>query len=225
MDAVRWMTGGTTLFLGALATVPDARLDEPIALPGWTRRHLVAHVALNAAALGNLVAWARTGVETPMYASTRQRDDDIQAGATRPPAELRAWVARSATQLGTALSTLSGDQWQHRVRTAQGRDRAAAEIPWMRAREVLVHAVDLDAGIGFGDLPRDFLAALAADITEKRSGAGPALHLIPSDDDRTWTIGGEGAPTEVRGSLAGLTAYLAGRPHAGVDPAPARRCT
>jgi maleylpyruvate isomerase len=218
MDAVRWMTEGTTLFLHTLATVPDERLDEPATLPGWSRRHVVAHVALNAEALGNLVAWARTGVETPMYASPQQRDADIEKHSARSSAELRAWAVRASDDLGAAFGTLSAEQWQHRVRTAQGRDRAASEIPWMRAREVLIHAVDLNAGTGFGDLPRDFLAELVTDITAKRTG--PALLVAPTDDDRTWRTG-DGDPVTVRGPLAELTAYLAGRPHRDVKPAPA----
>ena len=44
----------------------------------------------------------------------------------------------------------------------------AAETPWMRSREVMVHAVDLATGLTFADLPEDFLAALRADITVKR---------------------------------------------------------
>src|SRR5690348_13303455 len=123
------MAEGTTIFLKTLAGVPDEGLGAPSLLPGWTRRHVAAHVALNAEALGNLVTWARTGVETPMSAPTEQRDADIEAGARRPPAELRAWVVRAAADLETALSGLTYEQRQHRVRTAQGRDRAAAEIP------------------------------------------------------------------------------------------------
>lgn len=40
-----------------------------------------------------------------------------------------------------------------------------------------MHAVDLGAGIGFGDLPADFTAALLADVVRKRAsaGEGPAL--------------------------------------------------
>jgi hypothetical protein len=33
----------------------------PCALEGWSRRHLVSHFARNADAVGNLLAWARTG--------------------------------------------------------------------------------------------------------------------------------------------------------------------
>ena len=104
----------------------------------------MAHVAANAAALTNLVHWAATGVETPMYASPEQRAEDIEAGALKPPSELRQWVARTADELAAALADLSETQWTRQVRTAQGRLVPASEVPWMRAREVMVHSVDLD---------------------------------------------------------------------------------
>ncbi|MGH3214672.1 MAG: maleylpyruvate isomerase N-terminal domain-containing protein, partial [Trebonia sp.] len=59
-DARRWTRDGTTLLLAA-AALDEAALGAPSALPGWTRRHLLAHVAANAGALGNLVHWAATG--------------------------------------------------------------------------------------------------------------------------------------------------------------------
>jgi maleylpyruvate isomerase len=53
----------------------------------------------------------------------------------------------------------------------------ATEIPWMRARELAVHAVGLDAGVAFGDLPDDLVVGLLTDVVTKRatSGEGPAL--------------------------------------------------
>ena len=71
-----WVGHGTDLLLRTLHAPPDVDLDGPCALSGWTRRHLRAHIAANAEALRNLAAWARTGVETPMYASPAQRDRD-----------------------------------------------------------------------------------------------------------------------------------------------------
>ena len=89
-DALGWAEQGTKLFLGALAELRDNELDLPSALPVWTRRHLVAHLAGNAEALLNLVRWAATGEETPMYSSPHQRNADIEAGAHRPAGDLRA---------------------------------------------------------------------------------------------------------------------------------------
>lgn len=200
-DGLRWVAEGTALVrraLGGLAT--DEALDRPSGLPGWTRKHVLAHLAANADALGNLVAWARTGVETPMYSSTEQRNADIEAGAGRPAAALLDWFERSATALDEGFAGLSQEQWTHPVRTAQGRTVAASETPWMRTREVMVHAVDLDAGPTFADLPADFLAALEEEIRAKRAASG---HDVP----------------EVRGEHPQVVAWLAGRPHTGVTTA------
>ena len=89
MTARRWMDDGTRLFLGALADLGDDDLDRPLALPGWTGRHVVAHVHYNARALGRLVQWATTGTENRMYASPEQRASEIRGrrGAARRRAQ------------------------------------------------------------------------------------------------------------------------------------------
>jgi len=74
----------------------DEQVAEDSLLPGWTRGHVLTHIARNADALRNLLIWARTGVETPAYASQQAREDDIEAGASRTAAELAADVSRSA---------------------------------------------------------------------------------------------------------------------------------
>src|SRR5690625_2550856 len=69
-----WARGGTAYFARKLNELTDAELFRPSLLPGWTRAALIAHVGYNARALTRLCEWARTGVETPMYASTAQRN-------------------------------------------------------------------------------------------------------------------------------------------------------
>jgi len=218
-----WMRDGTERLLGVVSALGDADLDEPSLLPGWSRRHLLAHIAANADALRNLVHWARTGEERRMYASPQQRDADIAAGARRPAAELRAWVASTANALSGDLAALPEPAWQARVITAQGVDRSAAEIPWMRDREVYVHAVDLGSGMGFADLPVGFLGALVDDVTARRSslGAGPALDLATTDTGARWHVAGAGAPATVTAPIAPLAAWLTGRPEPALRDAPA----
>ncbi|WTX00895.1 maleylpyruvate isomerase family mycothiol-dependent enzyme (plasmid) [Streptomycetaceae bacterium NBC_01309] len=199
-DARRWMTEGTDRFLDAVSGLSHA-FAAPTLLPGWTRKHLVAHVAANAEAVGRLVRWAATGVETPMYRSPEERSDGIAQGATMTAHALESWLATSAEILAAAMDRLPEDAWRHEVVTAQGRTVPAAETPWMRAREVCVHVVDLDCGIGFAELPEDFNQALCDDIRAKRN-----LGDLPA--------GVAAAP------LPELTAWLAGRPYAipGVPP-------
>lgn len=226
-DSRRWVEEGTALFERALAGRTDEQLDGPTLLEGWTGRHLLAHVAANADALCNLVHWAATREETPMYASPEQRNADIEAGARRPVEDLRTWVSASAATFAERFDALDPEQRQAEVRTAQGRTVPAHEVTWMRSREVMVHAVDLGGEVTFADLPADFLVALVEDIVGKRSkGAdGPSLRLTATDADLTVDVAGTGSPAELTGRLADVAAYLAGRAGAEVstvdgEPAP-----
>lgn len=177
MSTRDWMDHGTKLFLAAVDRLSDDELDAATDLPGWTRHHLVAHVHHNAEALRRLLHWARTGEETPMYAGPEQRSSEIEHGTTLPTPELRALVHESAQALATEMDALPQNAWGNQVVTAQGRTVPATEIPWMRTREVAVHAVDLGNGVGFDDLPDDLNTALAADVVNKRAGNGEAAVL------------------------------------------------
>jgi maleylpyruvate isomerase len=165
-DARRWAAAGTALVDDAVRDLSDDGVQAPSALPGWTVGQLLAHVAANADALLNLVRWASTGVETPMYASAQARDAAIERARDLGADDLRSWFAASSAGLAAGLDALTDEQWQAEVTTIQGRTLPATEIPWLRAREVCVHAVDL--GRAFADLPADFLEALVDDICLKR---------------------------------------------------------
>lgn len=214
-DSRRWMQQGTELFTASLAHVSDQQLAGPTDLPGWTGKHVLAHVCANAEALLNLVHWARTGEVTPMYSSPTQRNEDIEAGALTEAADLRDWYARSTAALAEGIGSLTDEEWGHEVVTAQGRTVQATELPWMRSRELMIHAIDL-GGIGFPDLPADFSAALVADIVGKRSRTPehPAVRASATDASVVAEIPGAGDPIVVSAPLAELTAWLAGRPGA-----------
>jgi maleylpyruvate isomerase len=218
-----WMADGTRMLVTGLVALPDQALAAPTALPGWTRRYLLAHVAANAGALRNLVHWAGTGEERRMYTSNEQRDTDIATGARLPAAELRAWIDSSAQSLAADLDAMPGQAWDAKVITAQGLTRSASEIPWMRVREVYVHAIDLGAGTRWTDLPEEFLSALLDDVTTRRSskGGGPALAVAATDTGHTWEVIGTGAAIPVSAPLADLAAYLTGRPAPELKAAPA----
>lgn len=215
--APAWMEGGTRLLLEAVDQLSDDELDGPTALTGWTRRHLIAHVGYNAQALRRLASWALTGQRSPMYASAEQRAGEIAEGAAWEAERLRAFVAQTATALSDDLAALEDEAWQREVVTAQGRTVPATEIPWMRTREVAVHAVDLEAGLSFDDLPVDLCAALVADVAALRSrrGDGPALTLTTPDGE-VWHVAGDRAPEAVRADPRALARWLTGRGPAGL---------
>ena len=205
-----WAAYGTNL---VLVNLDEAALAAPSGLPGWSRRHLLAHLAANADALGNLVHWAATGEPTPMYASSAERAAGLERGARLPAAQLAAWLRGSAEALSAAMDGLTDERWQALVVTAQGRTVPCTEVPWLRARETCVHAVDLALGVTFADLPEDFLRALCADVTaRRRATSGPAVVLTASDGGR-WELPGSGSPVTVTGPPAEIAAYLTGRPH------------
>jgi maleylpyruvate isomerase len=185
--ALGWAEHGAKLVHEALTGLDETAFDAPSGLPGWTRRHVAAHLAANADAVGNLVHWAATGERTPMYSSPEQRTADIAKGSTRTGADLRHWFDASAARLSQAMSALTPEQWSTEVVTAQGRTVPASETPWMRAREVMVHAVDLRTGTTFADLPSDFLEALVDDVLVKR-GDVPEFHA-PLDQRAAWLTG------------------------------------
>jgi maleylpyruvate isomerase len=222
-QTLAWMHDGTELLLTCLAELPDQALKAPTALPGWNRRHLLSHLAANADALRNLVYWARTGEERPMYSSPKERAAAIAAGAELPAADLRAWIASSAAALAADLDGLGdGPAWDEKVITAQGLTRSASEIPWMRVREVYIHAIDLAAGTGFCDLPAEFLTSLLDDVTVRRTsrGGGPALIVAATDTGDRWDIAGTGIPVPVSAPLPDLAAWLTGRPAPALPAAP-----
>jgi len=196
-----WMRAGTAHVLALVAKLSDAELAEPSALPEWSRAHVVAHLARNAEALIRLVTWARTGVETPMYPSREARAADIAESAGRPPDRLRAELTGTAAALDAALSALTPAQWQARVRSALGRPLPAAQVPWMRIREVWLHAVDLDAGAAVADAPDGVLDLLLDEVTATLSATAgcPTAELVPTDRDRRFRLGDpavERAPTD-----------------------------
>lgn len=191
-EQLGFVATGTALCARVVEALEPAELAAPSLLPRWSRAHVVAHLAANAEALGRLLHWARTGERTPMYASPERRAADIEAGAALPASELTAWFRRSADLLSADFAGMPPSAWAAEVVTAQGRTVPASQTPWMRSREVMVHAVDLATGLSFADLPPAFLTALRDEILAKR-----AAERLP----------------ELHGALADVTAYLAGRPH------------
>jgi len=216
---------GTAFFARKLNELSDAELDGGSLLPGWTRRHVVAHVGYNARAIARLVEWASTGVETPMYPSVAVRDEEINFGATLSPIALRNLFDHSAVHLSVEWRDLPDDAWHHTVRTIQGREVPASETVWMRTREVWVHAVDLDNGASFADIPAAVLERLLADITSAWAARGSDAGLLIKVSGTDRTFGDPDAAVVVAGPLAGVVQWATGRGTdgvtAGAGPVPA----
>lgn len=210
-DPVRDLTRldeATARLLTVAGTLDDAALAEPSRLPGWTRGHVLSHLARNADALLNVVAGR------PMYASAEARDADIEAGATLPAEALAEEVRLSAARLAAALAE-PGD-WERVVELRNGVTDRLARVPFRRLVEVELHQVDLGAGRELEDLPAEFTDAENAFLADRFTGHPdvPPLLLRPTGSP-ALTSGRAAAPGEepltVTGTPADLLGWLAGR--------------
>ncbi|MGL5866519.1 MAG: maleylpyruvate isomerase N-terminal domain-containing protein [Dermatophilaceae bacterium] len=171
-------------------------LDDPGAASlcaGWTRGHVLTHLARNADGLAALVRAAVDGTGETMYAGEAARDADIEAGAVRPLDALVADVESSAATLATALSRLTPEHAERPAeRTPGGLTLRAGTLPLLRVREVVYHHVDLDAGFGFGDVEPELVTAFLADEYERLGDAAAPARAV----ELLWLA--RGIRTEVR---------------------------
>lgn len=206
------MTDQTDRLLQTVAGLEDADLRAPSLLPGWTRGHVLTHVARNADGLANVVRSGISGETIPMYASAEARDADIEAGSGRSPADLEADLESSAERLLALLADVPADRLDVAVPTGRGFDLAVHQVPWMRLREVSYHHVDLGAGFGFADLPDEVLRRGLQECPPRLRAAVPGVTVtarFDDGDDLELTVGDGAVP--VQGPAADVLAWLTGR--------------
>lgn len=207
-----WMTEGHRFFLAGLAQVSDDELSAPSALPGWTGRHILSHVGHNARAVGRLAHWAATGVPTPMYPGPTARAEEIALGARWDGQRLRLFIEVEQETLAAALAKLDAEHWANEVVTAQGRHVTASVLPWLRTRELWVHATDLYDGADFSDFPPPLLDELIIDVLQRRRDAnGEVVQVRPTDRDHTPPFDGTAPRVWIEGRTADLARWLTGR--------------
>ncbi|EMD22695.1 maleylpyruvate isomerase N-terminal domain-containing protein [Amycolatopsis azurea] len=194
----------------------ETAVRAPSALPGWARAHLMSHVARNADALGNLLNWAKTGVETPMYATATARDEGIEAGAARSAEEIVADVVDSGERFTDLAASLPDDAWTGEARDRLGRTMTGEGVLGKRLSEASIHLVDLDFGYDFARvaalLGSEFEVVVSIAIASYGDGL-PAVLLVAVGDDgtrREWRMG-TGDAVKVTGSPGDVLAWITGR--------------
>lgn len=190
---------------GTLSRMTQEDLAGPTLCEGWTRAHVLAHLARNADALQHLVQWAASGRQTPAYASREQRDADIEETATKALPRLRADVLSASEAFRSRVETLRGRTDLHPVALGSG-PFPGDQVPWARLREVTMHHVDLGLGFGYAQVPPEVVRAGLVEAAERLGRAGsPPLTLVGSDG-RHWHVSGGG--TEVHGRPGELLLWL-----------------
>lgn len=190
----------------------DDAWREPSPLPGWSRAHVVAHLALNGEGLAGALEGLADGHVVPIYPSQQRRDDDIEELAAEEISTLRDRLFGASTQFREAAGNVTeARRWGGTVQRVPGGPVWPADsIPETRRREVEIHHADLDAGYGHRDWPADFAADLVAQtVADHRAGDAEPFAIRASDLGHLWSIGADGPIVE--GTAADLAWWLTGR--------------
>ncbi|MDQ6658189.1 MAG: maleylpyruvate isomerase family mycothiol-dependent enzyme [Actinomycetota bacterium] len=211
---IRIMASADAALRKALADLAPETVSGPSLLPDWTVGHVLTHLSRNAEGLRNLLMWAKTGVETPMYTSAEARDADVEAGAYRPAADILADYVSSSEAFAQEVAAMPDSAWSALVRTRTGGPVPAEVVIDHRISEVYVHHHDLGIDGGLAELSDDEGRALLSVLlrTYVRTHDVPSVVLAPTGGDRL--VLGPTQPTgapEVSGPATALAGWLTGR--------------
>ncbi len=183
----------TQRLLGDARILADSDLRAPSLLPGWTRAHVLAHLARGADAMRNLLVGARSGQVRPAYASAEARQAGIDEGAAMTAKDLTADLADSAMALRTVARQLPDEAWQVQLRILDSAPFPAAQILTRRLVELELHHCDLGAGYGPADWPAVFAAMELAEPMrsqrQDRLGYAPSAAITKSRPPAPWKPG------------------------------------
>ncbi len=176
-----------------------AGLDEPAIradsrLPGWTRGHVLTHLARNADAHARRIRGALEGQDLGKYpGGAAQRREEIARGATRPGSEILDDLDHSQLQLAAVMRTADEAGWPN-AHFLGGSHYGVAACPAHRLREVEMHQLDLGIGYSPADWPHEYVA-------------WEMTYLLPSVEERMHD----------QQQRATMLAWLAGRDPASQD--------
>jgi maleylpyruvate isomerase len=214
-DVLECLAEATAGLIMDAAQLTDADVREPSLLPGWTRGHVLTHLARNAEGGVRLLGWARSGVPSYEYPSVAARAAAIEEGAGRPAAVLVADLRATASALAVAPAQMPPGAWQNLITWTTGQQTPAEMVPRYRLAEVLIHHVDLGIGFGPGSWPAAFvheMLDLVVQTVNDRSLAPLMARLDAVDTDRSFQLssGAEDA-AQISGTEAELLAWLLSR--------------
>jgi maleylpyruvate isomerase len=136
------------LMLETVSTLSDAQCREKSRLDGWTRGHLITHLARNAERHIYLFESAERGEIGDQYpGGMEQRNADIEVGALRPISELLSDLRTQTWNLEGQWARASAEAWQGQARRPGGAVIPMMDLVFLRWREVAIHLVDLDVNI------------------------------------------------------------------------------
>lgn len=189
---------------GLVVDLDEQVVRAPSGLPGWSRGHVLTHIANFSEAMTRQVEEALAGRLVEMYDGGRPaRDAAIEAGAGRSAEELRDHVTAAGAGLLAAWGKV--DDWSRPVLHRNSDLAATVYTGW---REYEVHTVDLALEPTSDDWSEEFCLHLL-DFLRPRTPAG--VHLVLDAGHLRWE-NGTGEDRVLTGRLTDLTSWFAGRP-------------
>lgn len=153
-DCVEGCAAAHQVLLEAVDALDELSFAAPSTLPGWSRAHVVAHLALNARShVGLFAAAARGDVAEQYRGGAPARAAAIDEWSAHSPDQLKKDLRRAVYELEGAWAGANAEAWQGTGLSPSGLVIAISDLPFLRWRETLVHTVDLDIGIGFDAWP------------------------------------------------------------------------
>jgi maleylpyruvate isomerase len=180
----------SNMMMATVTSLADDELRKPTKCEGWTRAHVIAHLARDADAMTNLATWAVTGQETPAYESREQRDADIHATAERPAAELTAALEHANARLLEAFQTLKDGIRVETLPTLFSGEINALSLPARRTTELIVHHDDLNTTWEWHEADPDaILDAIEVCVLRLQANPdSPGLRIIAGEGEG-WIVG------------------------------------
>lgn len=195
-----------TMLEATVASLSEDELRAPSLCEGWSRAHVVAHLASNGRALVRLVDWAVSGEEQQLYASREARDREIDELATLPREELVTRLREADEYFAVQSERLSGELAVESV-DLHGKEIPVTSIVALRIAEVVVHHHDLDTAWTLEEAdPDSLLNAVEAAVRTMRAKDAPGMTLVTEERDE-WVVG-DGS-LRVESDREGLLAWLA----------------
>ncbi|MFF9287308.1 maleylpyruvate isomerase family mycothiol-dependent enzyme [Streptomyces griseosporeus] len=195
-------------FVTTVAVLEDDELRAPSALEGWTRGHVVAHVARSADAYVWLLRTAGGGVAPGPRLSAAELAGAVEADAGRDG--LAGQVRSSLDRFTDEARALPAEAWRRMVCALAGWRHPAWFTLHRCRRELETHHVDLRLAYGTRDWPAEYVSwALEETVATLRARDFPVASVHATDLGRTWRVGAGGPSVAAPGHA--LLGWLAGR--------------
>ncbi|MBP1136842.1 maleylpyruvate isomerase [Arthrobacter sp. PvP023] len=182
-------------------------VTAPSLLPGWTRGHVLAHLAGISNAMARQLEFAGRGETVELYdGGFEGRTKAIEMSAGHTLEQHRADVDSALEHALRAFDALDASAWQVPISYRGGVVMDGGLALW---RELVIHASDLNTGRGPESWSRPFCEHLfdflAARVPEGQRFVLQPLGLPPV------TIGTGNRSIVINGMLTDIAAWLAGR--------------